>query len=102
MKEEEKATEEAFNGATFAQFFPSPCGRQAGIFLAVFGVVGDNSDGTQHGMNPSDQTEAPIGGVKTDHSWADLIELLGFCQEALCKRSIMTICWGKQKQQRES
>jgi hypothetical protein len=72
------------------------------MLLAVLGVVGHNSHGTQHLMNPGDQTQPPISGIQTDDTRMNLVELLGPYQQLLCKRSIVKVGRRKEKEERES
>ncbi len=64
MKKEENPPKEALNATAFAQFFSGPGRGQAGMLFAVLGIVGHDGNGTKDGVNPSDQTQAPIGSVQ--------------------------------------
>jgi hypothetical protein len=88
-KKEKNATKEAFNAATFAQFLFGPGGRQAGTVLLASGIPRNNGHGSQNGMNPGNQTQAPISGIQADDTGMDLIKVYRPCQQPLCKRSIM-------------
>src|SRR2546421_8286306 len=100
MEKEKHTPKEAFDGATLAQFFSGPCGRQAGAVLLVLGIPSDDGDCSKHAMNPGNQTQAPISRVQTDDARVDLIEAHGPCQQALCKWDIMSIGRRKQKEKR--
>src|SRR5437588_9369039 len=102
MKEEEDPAKEAFNGAAFAQFLFGPGGRQAGAIFLSFGVPGDHRHRTQNRMDPSDETQAPVGGVQADDARADVIETHRPLQEWSSERSIMDVGWGEQKEERQT
>jgi hypothetical protein len=63
MKKEEDAAKEAFDGGAFAEFLFGPSGRQARAVLLSLGVPGNDGDGMKVGMDPSDEAQAPIGGI---------------------------------------
>jgi hypothetical protein len=46
MKKEKNATKEAFNPTAFAEFLSGPRWGQAGMLLAVLGIVGHNGYGS--------------------------------------------------------
>ena len=75
MKEEKHATKEALDAAPFAKFFLGPGGRQAGVLLAVLGIVGHDGHGPEHLMNPSNQAQAPIGCIQTNNSRPDVVKV---------------------------
>src|SRR6266704_3001385 len=78
MKKEEDAAKEAFDRTAFAEFLFGPSGRQA---RAVFLALGD----------PSDEAQAPIGGIQADDARADGVEAHRPFQEGTSKRSIMDV-----------
>jgi len=98
MKKEKNAAKEAFNATSFAKFFSGPGGRQARAVLAVLGIEGHNGHSPKHAMNPSNQTQAPIGCVEPDNPRPDLIEAQSPCQEPLRKGSIVGVGRRKQKE----
>jgi hypothetical protein len=99
VKKEENPAKEAFNATSFAKFFPGPSGRQAGVLLAVLGIVGHNGHGPKHSMDPSNQAQAPIGCIQTNNPRLDVVKVPGPCQELLRKRSIMKV--GRRKEEEE-
>jgi hypothetical protein len=68
MKEEEDPSEEAFDAAAFAQLVSSQSRREARAVLLTFRVPGNNGDGSQHGVDPGDELEAPIACIQADHA----------------------------------
>jgi hypothetical protein len=63
-KEEEHTTKEAFDGGTLAQFFGCPSGRQTGAILLILGVLGNHRNGSQAGMDPVNELQAPIARLQ--------------------------------------
>src|SRR6266567_3240868 len=86
MKKEEDAAKEAFDRTAFAEFLFGPSGRQARAVFLALGVPGDDSDGMKGGVDPSDEAQAPIGGMR-----ADGVEAHRPFQEGTSKRSIMDV-----------
>src|SRR6266699_2720491 len=74
MKKEEDAAKEAFDRTAFAEFLFGPSGRQARAVFLALGVPGDDSDGMKGGVDPSDEAQAPIGGIQADDARADGVE----------------------------
>ncbi len=48
-------------------------------FLLAFGIPRNNSNGTQHGMNPGNEAQTPIGSIQTDDTGTDLVKTYGSC-----------------------
>jgi hypothetical protein len=92
-KEEEDAPEEAFNTGAFAQLVCCPGWWQAGPVLVSFGIPRDDSDGSQGGVDPGDEAQAPIGGVQADHARTPVIETHCDVQQRACKGRVMDIGW---------
>jgi len=90
-KEEKDSTKEAFDGAAFAQFLRCPGGRQARAVLLSLRIPGNDSDGSQRGVNPVDEMQTPIGGIQADDAWANGIEADSQFQQGTGKRSIMSV-----------
>src|SRR5207302_534066 len=74
VKKEKNAAKEAFDGTALAEFFSGPCGRQAGAVFLVLRVPRHNSHSPKCLMNPSNETQAPIGRVQTDNARTDVIQ----------------------------
>src|SRR6266568_4277301 len=91
MKKEEDAAKEAFDRTAFAEFLFGPSGRQARAVFLALGVPGDDSDGMKGGVDPSDEAQAPIGGIQADDARADGVEAHRPFQEGTSKRSIMDV-----------
>ena len=70
MKEEENATKEAFNGTAFAQFLFGPGRWQTGAILLALGIPGDDGDGSQRGVDPVDELQAPLACIQADDARA--------------------------------
>src|SRR5258708_16064593 len=102
MKEEKNAPEEAFNAASFAQFVCGPGRRQTGAILWTSGIPRNDGHGSQHAMNPGNETQAPIGCIQTDNVRMDLVKVHGPCQQPLCKRSIVRVGRRKEKEERQA
>lgn len=98
MKEEEDTPKEAFDGGALAEFLFGPGRRQAGAVLLALGIPGDDCDRMQGGVDPSDETQAPIGSVQADDARADGIEAHGPLQQGLGERGIMDIGRRQQKE----
>src|SRR6266576_5574304 len=101
-KREKREASEAFDGTALAKFFSGPGWGQAGAVLLVLGVPRHNGHSPKDPMNPSNQTQAPIGRVQTDDPRTDLIELFGPRQQGLRKGSIVWVGRRKQKQERQA
>ena len=99
MKEEKHATKEALDAAAFAKLFFRPRRRQAGTVLLILGIPRNNGHGTKYTMNPGNEVQSPIGRIKSDDTGADLLQTHGPCQQALGKRSIVSM--GRRKQKEE-
>src|SRR6266702_1782213 len=85
MKKEEDAAKEAFDRTAFAEFLFGPSGRQARAVFLALGVPGDDSDGMKGGVDPSDEAQAPIGGIQADDARADGVEAHRPFQEGTSK-----------------
>ena len=99
MEEEKNAAKEAFDATAFAQLLFGPRGRQTRAIFLAFGIPGDHGYRTQGGMNPSDELQAPIGGIQTNKARADCIQMHGPCQERTREGSIMDIGGGQEKKE---
>ncbi len=99
-KREKRKASEALDGTSFAKFFSGLGWGQAGAVLLVLGVPRHNGHSPRDPMNPSNQTQAPIGCVRTDDPRTNVIQTHRPCQQALCKRSIVWIGRREQKQER--
>jgi hypothetical protein len=86
----------------FAQFFFGPGRWQAGTVLLVFGIPRDDSDCPKHAMNPGNEMQPPIGGIQADDTGTDLIQAHCPGQQRLCKRSIVGVSRGEQKEDRQA
>ena len=91
MKEEKDTAKEAFDAAAFAQFRFRPGGRQAKAIFLAFGVPGDDSHGSQRGMDPADEAQPPLGSIQADHARMNAVEMHRPLQERTSKRCIMDI-----------
>jgi hypothetical protein len=102
VKEQEHPTEEAESSTAFAQLVSGPGGREAGALLLPLGIPGHDGHGSQYGVNPGDEAQAPIASIETDDTRADLIETDGPFQEWSGKGSIMDIGRREQKEERQA
>src|SRR6266849_6106243 len=102
VQEEKNATKEALNGTAFAQFFFGPGGRQTGAVFLAFRIPRDDRNSAQGRMNPGDEVQPPIGGIQTDHPWADVIQMDRPGQKWLREGSIMDISRRQEKKERQS
>ena len=89
VKEQEDAAQKAFDRTALAQFVLGPGGRQAGAVLLPLGIPGNDGGGMQGSVDPTDEAQAPIGGIQADEARADLIEMHRPFQERTGKGSIM-------------
>src|SRR5258708_19062000 len=80
-KEQKHASKEAFNGTAFAQFLFGPGWRQTRAVLLSLGIPGNHGNGSQGGVNPVDELQAPIGRIQADDAGMDLVEADAHCQE---------------------
>src|SRR6266576_6351003 len=87
-KREKREASEAFDGTALAKFFSGPGWGQARAVLLVLGVPRHNGHSPKDPMNPSNQTQAPIGCIQTDDPRTNVIQTHRPCQQALCKRGI--------------
>jgi hypothetical protein len=74
MKKEKNPSKEALNAAALPKFFSGPSWRQARAVLLVFGIPRDNSYSTENSMNPGNETQAPVGRIKTNNTGTNLVE----------------------------
>src|SRR5437763_6789408 len=102
MKKEEDAAKEAFDGTAFAEFLFGPSGWQAEAVLLALGVPGNDRDGMQGGMDPGDETQAPVRRVQADDARADGVEAHSPFQEWASERSIMDVGGGEQVEDRQA
>src|SRR5260370_7723714 len=73
-KEQKHAAKEAFNGTAFAQFLFGPGWRQTRAVLLSLGIPGNHGDGSQGGVNPVDELQAPSSGIQTDDARVAVVE----------------------------
>jgi len=60
VKEEKHTAKEAFDAASFPEFFFRPGWRQAGAVLLTLGIPRNDGDSTKHSMNPGNETQAEV------------------------------------------
>ena len=53
-------------------------------------------------MYPANETQPPVGRVKANNAWADVVERDSYLKQWSCKRRIMNICRRNQKLEREA
>lgn len=88
-KEEENPAKEAFDRGPLAQFFLGPSWGQAGALLLAFGVPGHKRYGSQAGMDPVDQLQAPIGSIQADDAGMQVVEASCQFEQGTGKGGIM-------------
>ncbi len=72
-------------------------GRKAGAVLLAFGIPWDDSDGSQGGVDPGDETQPPIARLQADHARMQVREAHRDVQQRACKGRVMDIGWGDEK-----
>ena len=79
-----------------------PCGRQAKAVLLALRIPGDDGDGSQRAVNPVDELQTEITGIKADETRADGVEADGQFQEGTGKGGIMAVGRGDQEMHRQA
>ena|SRR5437588_772984 len=76
-------------------------GKQKRFFWRL-GWKANDRDGMQGGMDPGDETQAPIRRVQADDARADGVEAHSPFQEWASERSIMDVGGGEQVEDRQA
>jgi hypothetical protein len=64
----------------------------------AFGIPGDDRDSVEARMDPSNEAQAPIGGVQADDARAELVETHRPLKPRTRARGIMDVGGRKQKE----
>jgi len=91
VEEEKDAAEEALNAAALAEILAGPGRWEAGAFPGTLGIPGDDGGGAEGGVDPGDESEAPVGGIEADDAGATIVERDDGGEQRLGERGIVSV-----------